>query len=275
MKIIWKNFSPVQKFLIALYGVCVIWILIVFVFQLRDATFSYLEGFPLGLLPLFGGFFGLKLSKKWRVSSRDLARAVTFLSCGLITWGIGTAVFFPYYNLIYNIPAPYPSLADVGYVASYPLWGIGLIYLLRTTGIKLQLKKLTGKIMLFALTVFPAISSYYLFFLVARGRGIDFTQDIGKLLLDFGYYVGDIIILSLVLFIIYSLSFAEEDSKIKPAVMIILIGFIVNYIADFSFLYTTTVGIFFVASWVDFLYATDMLLLSLGVTSLDPEQNKT
>jgi len=272
MKIIWKNFSPVQKFLIALYGVCVIWILIVFVFNLRDTTFNYLYSVPLTIIPLFGGIFGIKLWRSWQISN-FLAKAILVLSCGLISFGIGLGIF-AYYNLILNVPVPYPSLADLGFLPSYPLWMIGLVYLLGITGIKLQLKKITGKMMLFSLTLLAVVSSHYLFFIVAREGQIDFKADAVKLFLDLVYPISDIIILTLTLFLIYGLSFDPQDSKIKTGVVTILLAFIVNYMADFGFSYSTTVGTYFVGNWADFLFATSMFLLSFGVNSLDHDRNK-
>ncbi|OGE72738.1 hypothetical protein A3H40_02650 [Candidatus Daviesbacteria bacterium RIFCSPLOWO2_02_FULL_38_15] len=227
---------------------------------------------PLTIIPLFGGIFGIKLWRSWQISN-FLAKAILVLSCGLISFGIGLGIF-AYYNLILNVPVPYPSLADLGFLPSYPLWMIGLVYLLGITGIKLQLKKITGKMMLFSLTLLAVVSSHYLFFIVAREGQIDFKADAVKLFLDLVYPISDIIILTLTLFLIYGLSFDPQDSKIKTGVVTILLAFIVNYMADFGFSYSTTVGTYFVGNWADFLFATSMFLLSFGVNSLDHDRNK-
>ncbi len=69
---------------------------------------------------------------------------------------------------------------------------------------------------------------------------------------------------------LYSLSYNYLGGKFKKVIYIILAGFILNYIADFSFSYTTTLGTFYTASWVDLLFTLAMFSLCLGVTMLDP-----
>lgn len=80
-------------------------------------------------LPLIAGIYGLRQSRTQKPTfSPAIWRGLRWLSVGLIAWAAGTAVAVGYF-LATQSAAPYPSLADVGYVAhdicltaAYVLW---------------------------------------------------------------------------------------------------------------------------------------------------------
>ena len=51
-------------------------------------------------------------------------------------------------------------------------------------------------------------------------------------------------------------------------------GFIVEYLADFAFSYTTTFGTYFAGSYIDLLFTISMFMMSVGTILLDPTPNK-
>ena len=130
-------------------------------------------------------------------------------------------------------------------------------------------KKISGKFFLFIVPVVIILLSYYLLFIVARGGLIDTSSGSLKLFFDLAYPIGDIVILTIAL-LVYGLSSRYLGGIFKTPILIIICGFIANYIADFSFSFTTTNGTFFVASWVDLVFLTTMFILSFGVSLFDP-----
>lgn len=220
-----------------------------------------------GIIPLFGGLYGLWISRRWGGFKSAVGKAVIFLSLGLTTWGIGMAIWL-YYNLILKVEIPYPSWADAAFIISWPLWGIGMVFLSKATGARFALRNLGGKLLLLFLPLLIILFSYYVLVVIARGGLLDLSGDLSKIFFDLAYPVGDVVILTLAT-LIYGLSFNYFGGKYRFAIYLILAGFILNYAADFSFSYTTTKDIYYNGSLSDILFATAMFILVLGVSMLD------
>ena len=106
---------------------------------------------------------------------------------------------------------------------------------------------------------------------MARDGVIDTSDsEILKLFFDFAYPVGDLLILTVVT-LVYSLSYRYLGGIFKNAVYLILLGFILMYLADFAFSYTTTTETFYPANWVDLLFTTAMFIIVLGVSQFTPK----
>lgn len=231
-------------------------------------TTNYLYTLLEAVFPIWGGIYGITLGKKWGFFTSVFGKAIMFLSLGLISWGVGSLIFVGYYNLFAHVEVPYPSLADVAYIISWPLWGMGMVSLSRATGARYGLRDKTGKL---ALVFFPLIViafSYYLLVVVARGGVISSSDGLIKVFFDLAYPIGDVIILTLAT-LIYGLSFKYFGGKYKIAIYVLLFGFLANYIADFMFSYKTTLGTFVPGGSSDFFFTFAMFLLAFGVSSLD------
>ncbi|MBI2482321.1 MAG: hypothetical protein HYV76_02055 [Candidatus Vogelbacteria bacterium] len=235
-----------------------------------DTNSNFLYGAALGILPIIGSFFGFLNSNKWGGTKSSMGKTLVFLSAGLLTWGVGTVVF-AYYNIFLQVAVPYPSLADLFYIISWPLWSIGMIYLSRATGVKFQLSNLIGRLALFVIPIIIAGISYYLLIIVARGGPLDLSGGLLKTFFDLAYPIGDIVILTIAL-LIYGLSFNYLGGFFKWAIVVILFGFVLNYLGDFSFVYTVTKETYFVANWVDLVYTSAFFCLSIGVSLIDPNR---
>ncbi|TAL49044.1 hypothetical protein EPN83_02100 [Patescibacteria group bacterium] len=262
--------SMVGKILIADFAIAlgvVVWL------YLSNVTSSILIDLYgvlfLGFIPVVGGVNGLIIAKRWGSFKSAVGRAVIFLSLGLISWGLGTYVFSGIYNFLLHVEVPYPSIADVGYILSLPLWAVGMIQLSRATGAKYGLRSKKGKAILFAIPILVILVSYYLLVIVARGGSIDLSGGgIPKIFFDLAYPIGDVIILTLAT-LVYGLSYNYFGGIYKKSIYVILLGFVIMYAADFLFSYTTTIEIWQPADWVDLLFTTAVFILSMGVTMLD------
>jgi hypothetical protein len=266
-----KNISSI--ILGAIYFGILIWWFSIGSRDLVDTAENFYFGIALGIFPILGGVLGLINAREWGGFQSAIGRTLTCLSLGLITWGVGTLIF-GYYNLFLESSVPYPSLADAAYIVSWPLWTLGIISLFKATGAKFQLKKIGGRVLLFVIPLLAIVLSYYLLFVLARGGGFVIDSDGLKAFFDIAYPIGDIVILT-VTALLYSLSFGYLGGYFKLPILIILAGFVVNYIADFSFSYTTTKETFFVASWVDMVFATAMFLIGFGVSMFNRGSTKT
>lgn len=263
--------NTVVKILILNYAVALVTVLALFFFQSRSSLFNNLYGVLfLGFIPLVGGINGLTVAKHWGSFQSAVGRAIIFLSLGLISWGFGTYIFSGVYNFLLHVEVPYPSLADVGYIISLPLWAIGIIQLSRATGAKYGLRSSKGKVLSFLVPALVIALSYYLLVVVARGGSIDFSDPaILKLFFDLAYPIGDVVILTLATSV-YALSYNYFGGLYKKVIYTILLGFVLMYLADFSFSYSTTLNTFYPADWVDLLFTTAMFVLSVGVAMFYP-----
>lgn len=260
--------SLYRKFLLVFYFFLLLWWILIFSRGLQETIENYVFSLAYGMIPLFFGVVGFFNSRLWGGLQSHLGRGVFFLSAGLFSWGTGNLVY-AYYNIILEVPVPYPSLADVGFFLLYPLSAIGVFFLSKATGVSFALRKNFGKFLFLLVPFFLIFLSYYLLFIVARGGHIIYDGDFLKLILDIAYPVGDVVVITLAL-MVYVLSLKYLGGLFRKAIILILIGFFFAYITDFSFSYTTTTETFFVANWVDLLYSTTFFIIAFGLSLLDP-----
>lgn len=223
-------------------------------------------------MPLGWGIVGFLNAKRWGGFKSSLGRGVLFIAAGQFAWGIGN-IIFGYYNLILKVPVPYPSYADCGFILLYPLSTIGVLSFFRATGASFGLRHKFGKLFLFILPILFMFLSYYLLVTVARGGSITSGGGLLKVFLDVAYPIGDVVVVTFAT-IIYLLSFKYLGGTFRKPIILIIIGFISTYIADFLFSYTTTVDTYFVGKWVDIFYPTAFLFIGLGLGLLNPKYLK-
>jgi len=268
MNTIKKHVPTSVTVLVIFYLLLFFWWVAISLRFLVDTKENFYFGILLGLFAITCGITGLTKSKGWGLLSSYIGRFVVFLSCGCIAWGIGTLII-GYFNLALNQIYPYPSLADVAYIASWPLWFFGMFNLSKATGARIQLKNLRGKMITVLIVVFGFIISYYLLFEVARGGVFEISEvNYLELFFNFAYPVGDIVIVTSSL-LLFGLSFNYLGGRFKVPILLIIFGFLLNYTADIVFTYITTVGTYHVANWVDMLYVTVLLMLGVGVNLFD------
>ena len=263
-----------KPILVLVYFITVIlWLVFVarsgYVATYEGPDFEYiLKPFLVGMtiLPLLGGVFGLINARRWGGSGSVIGRALMGLSLGLVAWG-GGMVIWNYYLFFTNVEVPYPSLADGIFILSWPLWAYGIFELSKATGVKFALRDLSGKIIAMIIPLVAAALSYYLLFNVARG-GLEWEGYTLKSFFDIFYPIGDIVILTVTI-LVYALSKKFLGGIYKLPVLVLLIGFIMNYFSDFMFSYTTTQETYFNGHVVDLLFTTTMFVLSLAITMFD------
>ena len=256
---------------IGLFYLClVVWWVTIFLSGAKDDPTNKAFAFAYGLLPLLGGAVGFLNSKKWGLFKSAMGKALFFLSLGLITWGFGEMIW-SYYNFVLRIEVPYPSWADASFIVSWPLWSIGVVFLSLATGARFGLKTMNGRLQLIVIPIIALAASYYLLVVVARGNSFEISGGPLKIFFDLAYPIWDVVILTLAL-LVYGLSFKYLGGVFQWPVVILLLGFVINYFADFGFSYTTTVNTFYNGSWVDLLFASAMFLLSFGVAGFDVQE---
>lgn len=259
-----------RKVLVLFYVLVIVWWFTIFIRNIKETNENYAFSLVYTIIPFVWGIIGFINARRWGGLKSSVGRAISFLSAGILAWGIGNLIF-AYYNLILRVPVPYPSLADAFFILIYPLSAIGIAFLFRVTGASFALKSLFGKIAIFIIPLCLSLLSYYLLFVVARGGEITYEGDLLKLILDVAFPIGDVVVITLAA-IVYGLSIKFLGGIFKMPIILILLGFVSNYFADFLFSYTTTTGTYFVGLWVDLFYPTAFLLIGFGLSLMDPRR---
>lgn len=231
----------------------------------------YLQ-FILFMIPFIGAIVGFYHARCWGGMQSAMGKAVGFISAGTFAWALGMLIW-NYYIFISQVEIPYPSIADAAFILSWPLWTIGVLYLSKATGVKFALRELRGKILLVVVPIIAIALSYYLIISVARGGVFEIdATNVWKLFFDMFYPIGSAVIFTITL-TFFSLSTEFLGGKYRMSIIVLIFAFLVNFIADITFSYTTTNGTYFNGAVADMLFVTGMYLFALSLALMTPRHD--
>lgn len=269
------NLRGEKKLITVIYIITVLFWIVFVLASNHTATYEgllfhyILKPFLVGMtiIPLLGGIIGLVKAKRWGGWQSSMGRAISSLSIGMLTWS-GGMIVWNYYLFFTDVEVPYPSFADALFILSWFFWPYGILQLSKAIGTKVGLRTKRGKVALVVLSLLALFISYYLLIVIARGGTIDFSVRGMQLFFDLFYPLGDVVILILIA-VVYSLSRKYLGGQYKTPIIVLFIGFLLNYLSDFIFSYTTSTEVYFNGHFVDFLFTTTMFVLSFGISNLD------
>jgi hypothetical protein len=244
-------------FVIFFYLVILIWWGKMFLVGQQDGMENYLFGAVYAVIALVGAVNGLFVSRIYGGWKSVIGRGIIFLSLGLIGEAFGQGVW-SYYNLLAQVEVPYPSIGDIGYFSIIPLYTLGILSFAKASGANFSLRSLNGKLF-FAIIPLVMLAVSYIIFL--RDYQFDLSQPI-KIFLDFGYPLGEAIYISLAI-VTFILSKKLLGGIMRAKIIFLIIAFVIQYITDFSFLYTASQGTYYNGGFVDLFYATSFAVMSL------------
>lgn len=225
-----------------------------------------------GMIALFGAIWGLAISRKWGGFKSIMGKAIIFFSLGLLAQVFGQLVY-AYYSFYKNIAIPYPSLGDLGYFGSIPLYTYGVFLLGRASGVKFSLKSSRHQLLAFLIPAIMLIFTYIIFL-----QHYEMPRFVGKFLplwlvpvtifLDFGYPLGEAIYISLAL-LAFLLSRKILGGVMKYKILILLLALSIQYLCDFTFLYQVSKGTYVSGGINDLMYLISYFVMTLGLLELD------
>lgn len=215
-----------------------------------------------GIMAAWGAIWGLKISKGWGGLKSVMGKAIIFFSLGLCFQEFGqlSYSFYIYYK---HIDVPYPSIGDIGYFGSIPLYILGVLYLAKASGVRVSLKSLRSKIQAVVVPLIVLSLGYYLFL---QGYVFDWTHKL-TIFLDFGYPLGEAAYVSLAL-LVYLLSRNLLGGIMKNKILFILFALFVQFLSDYTFLYQASKKTWYAGGLNDFSYLIAYFLMTLGLLQL-------
>lgn len=244
---------------VILFIVLTSWWIALFLSGSKESFNNYLFGATYGVMAIWGGVWGAIAARKWGFTRSVIGRALVMLSLGLLCEEFGQLVF-SYYNLFVHITIPYPSLADLGFFGVIPFYSYGVFLLAQASGIKFTLRTVMGKMQMIIIPLGMLAVSYVLFL---NGYQFDFSNPL-KIFLDFAYPLGDAIYISLAI-LTYSLSRRLLGGIMRNKVLFLIGAFVLQYAADFNFLYQNSKGNWINGGYGDYLYLVAYFTMALGL----------
>lgn len=225
-------------------------------------TENHLFGSTYGLVALFGGLYGLYAAKNWGYFRSYFGKAIVFLSLGLLLTEFGQLTFT--YLTIKEDIIPYPSIGDIGFFGAVIMYILAAWFLAKGLAIGPLVRKhparaTIGLLIAVALLALP----YVLFF-----TEYEYSAQWLTAFLDFGYPLGQAVFGSIALLILLTAG-QSLGGVMRGPVLLLLFAFLVQYIADFNFLYQNYQETWVNGEFGDYLYLLAYFLMGAGLIYLN------
>jgi len=214
------------------------------------------------LMALWGGVWGLVISRRWGGLKSVMGKAMVFFSLGMLAQVFGQISYSVYYYY-FQADAPYPSVGDIGFFGSIPLYIIAIILLARASGVKISFRSLKSVIPALLLPVVGLLVSYLVFL---QGYEFDWSAPL-VVFLDFGYPFGQAIYVSLTVLVFY-LSRGVLGGVMRSKILLLLFALVVQYLADYTFLYWISNGTWYASGPNDLIYLVAYFVMTLAIIQL-------
>ncbi len=251
----------VQFVVLFFWGMSVWWIIIT-LHGYRDTTDNNSFTLIYPLLSLAGGIAGLVYARKWGGFKSLLGTALSLFSFGLLAQFFGQAAY-AYYIYIKDIAVPYPSVGDIGYFGSVIFYIFGAYFLAKVAGLGRSTRTTGSKLVAFLIPVIMLLISYFFFL---KGYVYDPSQKL-KAFLDFGYPIGQAIYVSLGI-IALMLSSSVMGGLMKKPILFLIFALIFQFISDFTFLYQSNQGSWYVGGLNDYMYLLSYFLMTIALINI-------
>jgi hypothetical protein len=215
-----------------------------------------------GIIAIWGGFWGFIIAKKWGWIHSLLGKSIFLFALGLASQEIGQ-LGYTYYIYFLHVPVPYPSIGDLFFYGTIPLYILATFFLAKASGIHISLRSIGSKLQIILIPTAILILSYIVFL---QGYKADWANPL-KVFLDFAVPFGQAIYISLAI-LTYTLTRGILGGMMKSKVSFILFALSAQYIADWTFLYQASRNTWVAGGINDYMYLCAYFLMTLGLLQL-------
>ncbi len=190
-----------------------------------------------------------------------IRRAWSLFAASFLAYAIGDAVWF-HIEVVQGTDVPSPSIADIGYLAFYPLLVAGLLILPRD--------RRPERVRLLDLAIVCASVAAATWWLVVGPVAASTGSDVGASLVALAYPVGDL----LTVFALAAAVFGHVRG-VPPAVLGLLgVGIACNTLADLAYARLSLESTYASGTWQDIAYMVGWLALGLaGIAQLSASRD--
>ncbi len=229
-----------------------------------DTSMRYNFTDTYGVVALTTAVVGLFISRKWGTLRSKFGKTIFFFSVGALLQFAGQLTYALYYR-IGGVYLAFPSVGDIPYMLSYISYVIAVFYLIKVIIFNQSILK-SKAIVFSGMLAMTAISiiSYFSFLNIAikDERGVIYQ------VLNVAYpAVQSLYFLFGIIALIQSIKI--NQGKLFKPVALILIALIVQYAADFGFLYQSYHETWKSASINDLMFMTAYVLMALSIVMID------
>lgn len=239
------------------------WVFLFFVFGARLTQQNLYWAAVYQVLAWWGGIYALTSSRSWGGFKSIMGRSIIFFGLGLVLQGFGQTTF-SIYTTILHVDIPYPSIADIGYFGSIFFYLAAIVSMARVARVSSRLKNIGGKTIALA---FPAIMLVFSYLMFLQGYQFDWSAPL-KVFLDFGYPFGEALYVSIAaLALVFSHNML--GGIMRGPMLFLMMALIVQYVADFNFLYQASNQTWINGGYGDFLYLLAYFLMGLSLVRIE------
>ena len=195
----------------------------------------------------------------WRVERGNRRRAWGVLALAAGAWALGEGVW-TFYELGLGVEAPFPSIADVAFLAGYPLAAAGML-ILPTSPQQLRMRARTAldALIVGASLMFVAWATF-LGELYRAGEGTVREQVIGL-----AYPVADVVVAAVAVFVVL-----RAPAGRRTTIALMAAGLLSLAVADSAFAYLTLNDAYATGGAIDAAWDIGYLLIALAAIRHDP-----
>lgn len=238
------------------------WGFMTFMLPHDHLMFSYF-GIFYGIVALWGGIWGIVISRQWGGFRSLMGRAILMFSIGLLLQEFGQCAY-TFYIFVLNVEIPYPSVGDIGFFGTIPFYIYGAYLLAKVAGVKVSLRSYGSKLQAIVIPVIMLLLAYGLFVQHYGLASIDLSRPL-ETFLNFGYPFGQAIYISIAI-LTYSLTRNILGGIMRPKILFIIFAFGAQFFADYAFIFFSDK--YYPGSILDYLYLVAYFLMAFGIFQL-------
>lgn len=238
------------------------WFILRFLHLPNDSNENQLFAAVYGLIALVGGTWGMVISLRWGGFHSVMGKSIFFFAIGLLFQEIGQ-ILYSYYIYFLKIAVPYPSIGDFFFYGTIPFYIIAVVYLAKASGIHISLRSFKNKLQAVLIPLGVLTLSYLIFL---QNYTFDWSSPL-KVIIDFGAPFGQAIYISLAI-LTYTLTKGILGGIMRSKVLFILLALLVQYVADWTFIYQASRGTWYAGGINDYMYLCAYFLMTMGILQM-------
>ncbi len=229
----------------------------------NDSIHNQIFAAVYGIIALFGGLKGLSVAFKWGGFKSLLGKSALFFSLGLLLQEAGQLTY-SYYIYFKKDEIPYPSIGDLFFYGTIPLYIAAVIYLAKASGVHISLHSIASKLQAVLIPLAMLSISYYV---LLQDYQFDWTNQL-VIFLDFGVPFGQAIYISFAI-LTYLLTTKMLGGVMRNKVLLFILALLAQYIADWTFLFQASQETWYAGGLNDYMYLVAYFLMAMALFQLN------